>query len=217
MAPRETLEIAGECGPLEALLSVPDGMQDGLPGEVPRGLCLVCHPHPLHGGAMSNKVVHILASAALDAGRVALRFNFRGVGASAGEHDGGPGEIRDAVAAATWLRARYPQQPLALAGFSFGAHVVLRAARQLEADVLVTVGTPPGHYFGDESPPLPECPWLAIHGSDDEVVDCPATLEWLRACEPPPRIEVVDGAGHFFHGRLGDIKALAAPFLQLEG
>lgn len=163
---------------------------------------------------MANKVAYTLARCAREAGLVALRINFRGVGTSAGEYDGGRGETDDALAAAAWLRSRYPDMPLALAGFSFGSFVVLKASRQLKPKALVTVGTPSGDYFGGGSPVRPACPWLAIHGSEDEVVDCQGTLDWLRTYTPPPQIEIVEGAGHFFHRRLGDIKAVVVPFLD---
>lgn len=206
-APRaaEAVVIAGPAGPLQGLLSEP---------RVPaRGLCVVCHPHPLYGGAMDNKVVYTLAAAAVAQGFVALRFNFRGVGESAGRHDHGYGEVEDALAAVTWLRARSGTGPLLLAGFSFGAQMALRAAQAARPAWLVTVGTPPAGYIPGVDPPAPACPWLAIHGRDDTVVDCAQTAAWLQTLRPVPRLEVIEGTGHFFHRHLGELRALAEAFV----
>lgn len=199
------VSIPGPEGPLEGLLD--------RPATPPRGRCVVCHPHPLHGGAMTNKVVYTLATAALASGFVALRFNFRGVGASAGTHDYGRGEVQDVIAAVRWLREREGDLPLFLAGFSFGSQMALRAAATVHPRWLVTVGTPSSGYVPGAEPAPPGCPWLAIHGRDDEVVDCATTQAWLAGFHPPPRFEVVDGTGHFFHRHLGELRALVEPFL----
>jgi alpha/beta superfamily hydrolase len=130
--------IAGPAGRLEALLEEPED-------AAPRLAAVVCHPHPLYGGTMRNKVVHRIARGLRLAGAVALRFNFRGVGASAGSHGYLEGEIEDARAALAWLRARYPGLPFALAGFSFGARVITRLGCETEgARWLMAVGFPTG-------------------------------------------------------------------------
>lgn len=198
--------LPGAAGDIEVLLSAPAG-------EV-RGCALVCHPHPLFGGAMSNKVVYALASAALKAGLVTLRFNFRGVGASQGAHDRARGETDDTVMLARWLRERSGQPALLLAGFSFGAFVSLGAAAHVQPQALVSIAPPFGRYFDDApAPPHPRCPWLVVHSRDDEVVSFDETSAVLRGYAPPPQQVIVDGAGHFFHGRLGDIQTALAPFL----
>ena len=131
---RETpVVIDGPVGQLEALY---------LDSEAPRGLALICHPNPVQGGTMLNKVVSTLQRTARDAGLVTLRFNYRGVGASAGSHDMGTGEVDDAQAAADWLREKYPQLPLTLFGFSFGGFVAASLGGRLEAQ-----GQPPKHLF----------------------------------------------------------------------
>jgi len=136
----ETLTIEGPAGPLEARLEEPE--DDGVPGRA----AVICHPHPLYGGTMHNKVVHRLARAARRAGFAALRFNFRGAGASGGEHDHGLGEQDDLRAALGFLRERYPEAGLAAAGFSFGSRVGLRVCCQDRAiERFVAAGAPVDH------------------------------------------------------------------------
>lgn len=199
--------LAGPAGDLECFVAVPRG-------EI-RGLSVACHPHPLYGGAMSNKVVYALAAAALAQGLVAVRFNFRGVGQSQGAYDSARGEADDCLAVVDWLRAQRPGLPLLLAGFSFGAYVSLKAAATARPAALVSIAPPFGRYFDDaERPPHPGCPWLAVHSRDDDTVAYEETAAILRDYDPPPTLVTVDGAGHFFHGRLQDIKDAVAPFLQ---
>src|SRR6185369_10109264 len=113
----ESLFLEGPAGRLEALLEEPEN------GE-PREAALVCHPHPQHGGTMHNKVVYRIARGLRAAGAVVLRFNFRGVNLSEGQHGNLTGEIEDARTSLAWLRERYPALPYALAGFSFGARAI---------------------------------------------------------------------------------------------
>ncbi len=132
----ESCTIEGPAGNLEALLEEPE---DGIPREA----CLVCHPHPVHGGTMHNKVVYRMAKGLRRSGRVVLRFNFRGVGRSAGVYDHMVGELEDARAALTWLRERYPELPYGLAGFSFGSRIIMRLGCASEgARQLIGVGFP---------------------------------------------------------------------------
>src|SRR5262245_45790678 len=131
----ETHLIDGPVGALEALVEEPEDRE-------PREACLVCHPHPLYGGTMHNKVVYRIARALRTSGSVVLRFNFRGVGKSQGVHDRGPGELEDARVALEWLRARYPGLPYAVAGFSFGARIAARLACQTASSRLIAVGFP---------------------------------------------------------------------------
>jgi alpha/beta superfamily hydrolase len=207
----QTQVIDGPAGAIELLLS--------LPRETPRGTCLICHPHPLYGGAMSNKVVYALASTAARAGLVTLRFNFRGVGRSGGQFDQGEGETDDTVWLAGQLRAVFPQLPLVLAGFSFGAFVSLQAAPRVAATALMSVAPPfaltrPIYAVPDGAPPHPGCPWAVIHSRDDDTVAYDDTAAALAGYQPPPVLTTVDGAGHFFHGRLGDVDAAFAALLD---
>jgi alpha/beta superfamily hydrolase len=201
--------IHGPAGRIEALWSAP-----AQPLAEP-AIAIVCHPHPLYGGAMSNKVAYLLASTAQKAGLHALRFNFRGVGRSEGVHDAGRGETEDVIFLAGWLRERLPQARLALTGFSFGAWVSVRAAAALRPQLQVSIAPPFGKYVGDAGvPPRPDCPWLVVHSRDDEVVDYAQTRAVLDAYVPPPELVTLDGAGHFFHGRLTELGGIVLPFVQ---
>ena len=198
--------IDGDAGRIECLVAVPRG--------APRGIAVVCHPHPLFGGAMSNKVVYSLASTALAQGLVSARFNFRGVGKSEGAHDQARGETRDCLRVVQVLRQTVPGVPLLLAGFSFGAFVSLSAARDAGAAALVSIAPPFGRYFADAAhPPPPGCPWMVLHSRDDDTVPYDETTAVLRSYDPAPELVSVDGAGHFFHGRLGDVQDAMSAFL----
>ncbi|MDR3416294.1 MAG: alpha/beta fold hydrolase [Nevskia sp.] len=212
LAPGATRElfIEGPAGRLETLLAAPRQ-------ESPAGVCVVCHPHPLYGGEMSNKVVYALASCALKAGLLTARFNFRGVGRSEGRYDAARGETLDALAVCAWMRQQLPDEPLLLAGFSFGAYVSLSAAAEARPALMVSASVPLQrlHDAGEfEPPPHPGCPWLAVHGSDDEVVGYEGTRAALLAYTPPPELVTLAGAGHFYHGRLGELQQAVLPFLQ---
>lgn len=191
--------VRGAAGRIEILFAAPT--------PPPRGGVLICHPHPLYGGALSNKVTYSLASTALKAGFAALRFNFRGVGKSEGLHDNGAGETEDAVLLADWLRQRLPAEaPLVLAGFSFGAYIALKAASRVQPAALMSVAPPLGKYLGYQAPPAPNCPWRVLHSRDDEVVSYQTTLVELQQYRPMPELITVDGCGHFFHGRLNEVQ-----------
>ena len=192
--------IDGPAGRLEALLEEPEG---GAAVEV----CLVCHPHPLGGGTMQNKVVHRIARAARLSGRVVLRFNFRGVGASEGEHAGGLGEIEDARAALGWLRSRYPKLPYMLAGFSFGSRVILKLGCELgDAAQLLAVGFPT---VFDEFRFLEICalPKVFITSTHDEYAPVEQMEEWFSWFAPPKRLQWIEASDHFFAGALDQMEA----------
>ncbi len=202
------LFVAGAAGRIETLLAAPR--------RSPTAICVVCHPHPLFGGAMSNKVVYSLASSALQAGALTARFNFRGVGRSEGAHDHARGETDDTVLMVEWLRRQLPGVPLLLAGFSFGAYVSLAAASRVKPSVQLSVSVPlSGDYIdGAARPPHPGCPWLAVHGTGDDVVDYARTRAALETYAPPPRLVTLEGAGHFYHGRLSELQDAVLPFLR---
>ncbi len=170
------------------------------PGPARKGLALVAHPHPLHGGTLDNKVVQTVADTLLVLDYVAVRPNFRGVGQSEGDYDHGRGEVEDMLAIAEFVSARYPSLPWVLAGFSFGAYVQSRVRQRLPARALVLVGPAVNLFDFGQVPP----DTLVIHGEHDELVPLAA----LRAWAQPQGIEVavVPGAGHFFHGKLGELK-----------
>ncbi|MEO7853370.1 MAG: alpha/beta hydrolase [Rubrivivax sp.] len=199
----QSLRIDGPAGPIECALDAPD-LEDGARS---RGLAVVCHPHPQHGGTLDNKVVQTLSRAFVQLGYRALRFNFRGVGASAGTWADGPGEVDDAVAVVAALRER--DEALVLAGFSFGAYVASQAASRLAradpasaAQRLVLVGAAAGRFDVAEVPKGT----LVIHGESDDVVPLLAVFDWARPQSLP--VTVIPGAGHFFHGQLTLLKSL---------
>jgi uncharacterized protein len=194
----EQVLIEGAAGAIDTLIDAPD---------TSRGIALVGHPHPLFGGANTNKVAYTLARTLRDLGYIALRPNFRGVGKSAGEHDNGRGESDDMLTLREYALQRWGEQPIVLAGFSFGAFVQARAASRLAAagtpiHRLVLVGTASGHVEGarqyDTDAVAPDT--IVIHGSKDDTVPLPNVLAWAEPLEIP--VVVVAGADHFFHARL---------------
>lgn len=201
----EKLTLAGLAGPIEALLETPQRARDDV-------IAICCHPHPLYGGTLQNKVVHTLARAAQDQGVASLRFNFRGVGASAGEHDNGEGESDDAAAIADWARRERGRRVIWSLGFSFGAWVAYRLAASRAAGLLVTVA-PPVQRFDFERHAVPACPWLVVQGDADELVNHEAVQGWTRALSPPPEVMIFGGAEHFFHGRLTELRARVGEWL----
>jgi alpha/beta superfamily hydrolase len=190
--------IAGPAGVLEAI--VEDPADSGGPSYA-----VICHPHPLYGGTMENKVVTTLARALRDAGVATLRFNFRGVGGSAGAYDQGVGEIADADAVASWGAQRWPGKTLIIAGFSFGAYVALRLALQRTTARLITVA-PAIEFINAREIGTPACPWLIVQGDADDVVNPKAVIAWAASLNPAPRLVVLPGVGHFFHGRLQELR-----------
>jgi alpha/beta superfamily hydrolase len=200
-AATQAVELAGPAGRIEAAVDNPPE------GTRVRGVAVVCHPHPLHGGTMQNKVVQTLARAFVALGYRCVRFNFRGIGASEGAWDEGRGEIDDALAVVQAERA--PGQALVLAGFSFGGYVASQAAARLRetpgalpAQRLVLVGPAVRNF------PMAAVPedTLVIHGEADDVVPLSAVFDWARPAALP--VTVLPGAGHFFHGQLPVLKQI---------
>jgi len=195
------LFLDGPEGQLEALhLATPDA----------KGVALICHPHPLFAGTMQNKVVATLQRAARDAGYATLRFNFRGVGQSAGSYAEGRGEIDDALAAAHWLAEQHPGLPLTLMGFSFGSCVAGNAAERLEEQgaglAQLFMLAPPVERFDVD---LPErCPLTVIQPEADEVVTPERVYAWSAELSKPHELIRVPECSHFFHGKLIELKDL---------
>lgn len=206
-AQTERLQFAGEVGVIEALRDAPPA------GITPRGTAVIAHPHPLFGGTMDNKVVQTLARAFVQCGWTALRFNFRGVGASQGTHDDGVGEARDMAAL---IAQAAPEGPLALAGFSFGAFVATQVAATLwparPFERLVLVGTAASRFNVAALPPECHERTLVVHGEADDTVPLSAVMDWARPQTLP--VTVVPGGGHFFHGQLPLLKSLVVRHLS---
>lgn len=182
------------------------------PHEEGAGFALICHPHPQYGGTQDNKVVSTLARAANDIGLVAVRFNFRGVGESAGSYDEGRGETDDARAVRDWVIDTTGSKLAVLAGFSFGSAVALRLAVEAPAPALVTVGFPASYF--DTHIPRPDTRWLALFGSDDDVIDVRLAIDRTRALRPAPQVDIMEDTGHFLHGRLSDLRGRVRSFLE---
>jgi alpha/beta superfamily hydrolase len=178
----------------------------------PAAFAIVCHPHPLYGGTLDNKVVYTLARAFLACGAAVVRFNFRGVGVSAGHYDEGRGETADALAAIAYGRARWPGTVLWLAGFSFGAAVAVRAAATAEPTRLVLVA-PGVTRVALDGVPSPRCPWLLVQGDADEVIEPASVLSWAQRQDRAPVLRSFPGTGHFFHGRLPELRAAVEAFI----
>jgi len=199
--------IPGAAGPLEALLEWEPQRPD-FPARA-----LVCHPHPEYGGTMHNKVVFRAAKAALQAGLPTLRFNFRGVGKSQGSYDGGPGEQEDVRAALDFLASRYPEKPVCLMGFSFGAWVGLAVgAGDPRVMALVGLGVPVGtndlSFLGQVQKPK-----LIVQGSEDEFGPRAQMEAFYASLPEPKRLHFVAGADHFFTGKLDEVQPVVREFL----
>lgn len=200
-AERGDLVLRGPAGSLECAVDVPDG-DEQRPATV-----VLCHPHPEHGGTMHNKVVTIMERSMRELGLRTVRFNFRGVGASEGSFDDGYGETDDLFAVTEWVRKVRPDDALWLGGFSFGAYVSIRAARNLSLGQLISIAPPVDRYdFAGLG--RPDCPWLVVQGDEDDVVSLDAVQDWAESLDPPPALVVMHQAGHFFHRRLMDLRGL---------
>lgn len=196
MSPLQKISYTGAVGQLEGMVHLPDAD--------PRAIAVVAHPLPTMGGTMDNKVVTTLAKAFVELGCVALRFNFRGVGASEGEFDSGNGEMEDVLATVRYAKDKYGDLPLLLSGFSFGAYVQARVAQHLHPHPhrLVLIAPAVGRFA---MPPVQHDCFL-VHGELDEVVPLTDVLNWARPIHLP--IVVLPEAGHFFHGRLNQLKQI---------
>jgi len=200
----KAIRIAGSQGDLEACFSKPNST--GLIG-------VICHPHPLYGGTMNNKVVTTLCRTFQRLGYGSLRFNFRGVGQSAGTYGEGMGESDDVLSVIRWLNESYPNNPIALTGFSFGAYAALRAAQSFKP-TLLTLIAPPVHHFDFAALKLPDCPCWLIQGDQDEIVPPKLVLEWKNTLEPPPQLITLKETSHFFHGKLIELRNCMIKILE---
>jgi hypothetical protein len=207
--PGERTLVRGPVGNIEVAIDPPlAAAAAATPDEAPRGVALVAHPHPLFGGTLDNKVAQTLARTFSELGYVALRPNFRGVGATDGAHDHGDGEADDLIAVLALARERYGERAPVLAGFSFGAYVVARVAQRVVPERMVVVGMADGLVTGGREYHAPQVPadTVVIHGELDETVPLANVLAWARPQELP--VTVMPNADHFFHRRLHLLKAI---------
>jgi uncharacterized protein len=204
-ASTERLMLQAATGPIEALRDQPEG--------VPKGVAIICHPHPLFGGTMDNKVVQTLARAFVQTGWTALRFNFRGVGQSAGIYDEGRGEADDLRSLITQLAPE--KSALAIAGFSFGSfvasQVLAEVAQSHDLQKIVMVGTAASRFAVSTIPTELHHKLLVVHGEQDDTVSLARVMDWARPQVIP--VTVVPGGGHFFHGQLPLLRGLVARHL----
>ena len=207
----ERLTLTGTAGAIEALRDAPQLVE----GQSPKGVAIIAHPHPLFGGTMDNKVVQTLARAFVQCGYTVVRFNFRGVGASAGEYDAGKAELQDLLAVVQQVA---PEGPIALAGFSFGAFVTSHALAQLwpegRVQKAVLVGTAASRFDVAPVPADAHEKTLVIHGEADDTVELSAVMNWARPQILP--VTVIPQVGHFFHGQLPLLKSLVVRHLQSQ-
>ncbi|MDH3492848.1 MAG: alpha/beta fold hydrolase [Acidobacteriota bacterium] len=201
MYPKGNLFIPAPHGKLEAIVKEPDG-------EI-KGVAVVCHPHPLGGGTMHNKVVYRAASGLTDAGLVAMRFNFRGVGDSTAVHDEGDGEREDVLAALDYLADKYPGQPITLAGFSFGSRVGTEVGLNDERVVrMISIGTPIDKYHDYDFLERLRKPILFVHGDNDEFgsVENLGVLVASVSAVTETESVIFNNCGHFFEGHLSELR-----------
>ncbi len=197
--------IPGPAGQLEASASHP--------GATCKKVVVICHPHPLYQGSMDNKVVTSAQRAFQHLGLATLRFNFRGVGKSAGDYGEITGELQDAQAVIDWVKSILPEHKLWLCGFSFGAYIAAEAAQHHDTEQLISIA-PPVHHMDFANLNKITCPWLVIQGDQDEVVPPADVLAWAKQPPSPLKLIVLENVGHFFHGHLVELRELLENKLQ---
>lgn len=199
--------ISGPVGDLEVILEIPPNVHQ-------QYLAILGHPHSLQGGTMQNKVVTTMARAFRDLGIASIRFNFRGVGRSAGEYAAGIGESEDMLHLLHELGGE--EKTVFFAGFSFGSYVAYRALTQYQTQhtsALITIA-PPVHHYDYTYPLQPNTPWLIVMGEEDEVVPVDKVTEFAKTHTPSPIVEYFPDTGHFFHGKLLDLKTVLQNYIS---
>ncbi len=199
---RTELTLSGAVGPLEVVVDVPE--PDELSDDA---VAIICHGLPATGGSVYGRVTHLIDKSLRQLGLRTIRFNFRSVGDSAGEHDNGDGETDDLLLVGQWVKQHFPQAELWLAGYDFGSYVTARAATELACKHLIAVA-PPVAQFDFGAIDRPPCHWLVIHGDEDEHTPIDAVQSWVDESEDPPHLIVMTEAGHKFHRRLMDLRGV---------
>ena len=200
----ESKQISGPAGVIE--------LAAALPQTDVRALAIICHPHPLFGGSMGNKVVTTTERCLRELGAATLRFNFRGVGKSEGSFEHGIGESDDLAAVYQHARTFFPDQPFWLAGFSFGSYVAARSASALGADQLISIA-PPVESWDFSAFAAPNMPWLVLQGEADEVVSAEAVYRFVERQTTPPTLVRFPETSHFFHGKLLELRAAIEQYM----
>ncbi len=190
--------ITGPSGGLEVQINCPEAVRSGM-------VAIICHPHPLHGGTMNNKVVTTVARCFRQLNILNIRFNYRGVGQSEGSFAHAEGETEDLIAVIRWIQKSHPDIKLFLAGFSFGAYVAYRAVGQVDCVQLISIAPAVNHY-DFQVLPLPNCPWILIQGEQDELVPSEEVYQWLDGLSLSPSVLRFAEADHFFHGKLIELR-----------
>lgn len=198
--------LKGPGGQLETMVQWPK--HDALPM-----VAIICHPHPLYGGTMENKVVTTTARTLRHMGMVTVRFNFRGVGESEGQYAEAKGELEDLKSVMTWVKSELPDHQLWLAGFSFGSYIAASAAGDKAVKQLITIA-PPVHHYDFINIANPHCPWLVIQGELDEIVPAHQVYDFVGTKKYPITLRKIIDAGHFFHGRLLELRDVLQQELQ---
>lgn len=194
----ETLKhIEGSAGSLELAISFPAD-------KTAQHIAIICHPHPLYGGTMYNKVVTAMVKAYQALGFMTVRFNFRGVGASTGEYSHGSGELEDLFAVMAFANTQLANADIYLAGFSFGAYIATLAADAKQVAHLVTIAPPVRNFVMQDL--HPSCPWVLIQGDEDEIVTASEVYAFAESRKHPPKIIRFAKATHFFHGHLKELQ-----------
>lgn len=198
MLKKTNVLISGPAGNLEVLLHTP------LKTPLER-VAVICHPHPLFGGTLHNKVVSTLAKAFETQGMATLRFNFRGVGQSAGHYDAGQGEQEDLLAILQWLKTNYAHTKIWLGGFSFGSYIAFAVAQKWPVEQVFLVAPPVQHFHYATSDTW-KVPTLLIQGEADDIVSPHKVFEWVKKQHFPLTVIRFPGVGHFFHGHLVQLR-----------
>lgn len=200
------LIIDGPSGNIEAIREESNGINI-------KGVIIVCHPHPLFGGTMQNKVVHTISRACLNKSLMVLRFNYRGVGLSEGSFDNGRGELEDTLCIIKYAQLHFPELPIWLGGFSFGGGVAIQAAVINKPIALISIA-PSLSNLNVLAINEPGCPWLIVHGAQDELIQIKTVKQWLKPLKISPTVVVLDKATHFFHGCLIKLRMEIESFIE---
>jgi uncharacterized protein len=194
----EKIIIPGPAGDLEALLALPTNNDSNF-------VAIICHPHPLYGGSMTNKVITTVAKACDELNMTTIRFNYRGVGNSAGEYDNAAGEVEDLLAIYNWAKARFPRASYVLAGFSFGSYICCAAAPTIQPETLITIA--PAIVRQSYADVVDyKGKWWLIQGVQDELTDASVVFEWFKKNVNSTNIIKINNASHFFHGCLPQLQ-----------